>query len=108
MANPPRIWLSNETPAKDEIIRVRAQMTHVMESGLRLDASGQPIPRDTLERFEAHLAGELILSWQPETAISQNPYLEFTFRARESGKLTMVWSDPTGVVAEAERDITVS
>ena len=108
MASPPRIWLSNETPAKDEIVRVRAQITHVMESGLRIDAAGQPIPRDTLERFEAHIGADLILDWKPETAISQNPYLEFTFKARQSGKLTMVWTDATGVVAEAEREITVS
>ncbi|VDC29231.1 thiosulfate oxidation carrier complex protein SoxZ [Pseudogemmobacter humi] len=108
MANPPRIWISNEAPAKDEIVRVRAQVVHVMESGLRQDEAGNPIPRDTLERFEARLNEALLLDWQPETAVAQNPYIEFTFRARESGVLKMVWSDASGIFAEAEKTITLS
>ncbi|NPD17670.1 thiosulfate oxidation carrier complex protein SoxZ [Xinfangfangia sp. D13-10-4-6] len=108
MANPPRIWLSSETPAAGEIVRVRAQVVHIMESGLRLDAAGNAIPRDTLERFSATLGDDVILDWFPETAISQNPYIEFTFKARESGVLKMIWSDQNGVLAEAERAITLS
>lgn len=107
MANPPRIWISNETPAMGEILRVRAQISHVMESGLRLDAAGQPIPRDTLVRFTAHLGEALIMEWQPGTAVSENPYIEFTFRAGESAELHMVWEDATGVIGEAARQITV-
>lgn len=108
MANPPRIWISNETPAQGEIVRVRAQVVHVMESGLRLDETGAPIPRDTLERFEARLGEAVLLDWQPETAVAQNPYIEFTFKARESGVLRMVWTDARGTFAEAEKDITLS
>lgn len=108
MANPPRIWLSTVTPAKDEIVRVRAQVVHVMESGLRMEADGTAIPRDTLERFEARLGEDLILEWLPETAISQNPYIEFTFKARQSGVLKMTWADQRGIFTEAEREITLS
>lgn len=108
MARPPRIWLSNETPALGEVVRVRAQIVHVMESGLRLDALGALIPRNTLSHFTAKLGEDLILDWVPETAISQNPYIEFTFKARQSGTLTMVWSDATGTVAEARQEIIVS
>ena len=53
MSRPPRIWISNETPEKDEIVRVRAQIVHVMESGFRLDANGDPIPADVLTGFTA-------------------------------------------------------
>lgn len=108
MARPPRIWISNETPAKDEIVRVRAQIVHVMESGFRLDANGDAIPPDLLTGFTASLGDTLLMEWLPETAISQNPYLEFTFAARQSGTLRMVWTDETGVVAEAVREITVT
>lgn len=107
MARPPRIWLSTETPAAGEIVRVRAQIVHVMESGLRLDAAGALIPRDTLSHFEARLGDDLILDWIPETAIAQNPYIEFTFKARQSGTLTMVWTDADGALTET-RDITVA
>lgn len=108
MTRPPRIWISNEAPGQGEIVRVRAQIVHVMESGFRLDATGQPIPRDILTGFTATLGDTLLLEWQPETAISQNPYLEFTFAARQSGTLRMIWTDETGTVAEAEREITLA
>lgn len=108
MSRPPRIWISNETPARDEIIRVRAQIVHVMESGFRLDADGQIIPRDVLTGFTATLGDVLLMEWLPETAISQNPYIEFTFAARDSGMLRMVWTDAEGVVAEAEREIRLA
>lgn len=107
MSRPPRIWISNETPAKDEIVRVRAQIVHIMESGFRVDANGDPIPAHLLTGFTAKLGDALLMEWQPETAISQNPYLEFTFAARQSGILRMVWTDETGTVAEAEREIQV-
>lgn len=108
MARPPRIWISNEAPAQGEIVRVRAQVVHVMESGFRMDAAGQPIPRNVLTGFTATLGDRLLLEWQPETAISQNPYLEFTFAARQSGTLRMVWTDESGTVAEAEREIALA
>ena len=82
-------------------------MVHVMESGLRLDASGRTVPQDILTGFTASLGDSLLLEWTPEMAISQNPYIEFTFAARHSGRLRMVWTDRRGVVAQAERDVTV-
>lgn len=107
MARPPRIWISNETPAAGEIVRVRAQMVHVMESGFRVDATGQTIPENILTGFTAALGDAVLLEWLPETAIAQNPYIEFTFAARETGTLRMAWSDSSGVIAEAEKEIAV-
>lgn len=107
MSRPPRIWISNETPAPGEVVRVRAQMVHVMESGFRLDAQGDVIPEDLLTGFTAMLDDVLLMEWLPETAISQNPYIEFTFAARASGTLRMVWTDDSGVVAQAERLVEV-
>ena len=107
MSRPPRIWISNETPAPGEIVRIRAQIVHVMESGFRLDAEGRPIPPDLLTGFTATLDDTVLMEWQPETAISQNPYIEFTFAARASGILRMVWRDESGVITQAEKAITV-
>ena len=107
MTTPPRIWISNETPAPGEIVRVRAQIVHVMESGFRIDASGEAIPPDLLTGFTASIDDALLLEWTPETAVSQNPYIEFTFAARRSGTLRMVWTDSRGIVAEAEREVRI-
>ncbi|MBK4216854.1 thiosulfate oxidation carrier complex protein SoxZ [Paracoccus caeni] len=104
---PPRIWISNETPAQGEVVRIRAQIVHPMETGFRIDAAGQPMPENLLQGFQAHLDDDLLMEWQPETAISQNPYIEFTFAARRSGALRMVWTDQSGDIATVTREITV-
>ncbi|GAA5091814.1 thiosulfate oxidation carrier complex protein SoxZ [Paenalcaligenes hermetiae] len=89
----PRIWISNAKPMAGEIVRVRALIEHRMESGMRLDNDGNVIPRHIVHTFTAKLNDQLLFTWQPETAISQNPYIEFTFVARESGTLSMQWVD---------------
>lgn len=109
MNKPPRVWVSNEKPKAGDILRVRAQMEHVMETGLRNDpATGQPRPRHIVTHFEAKMADKLIFEWDLGTSISQNPYIEFTFKARQSGDLTLLWKDDKGATLTASKTITVS
>ena len=106
---PPRIWISNATPKKGEVLRVRAQIEHTMESGLRTDSStGKLRPRNIVTRFEARLGNQLLFTWEPGISIAQNPYIEFTFAARESGELRMLWKDDEGQTVSAQKPITVS
>ena len=108
-AKPPRVWVSNATPKKGEVLRVRAQMEHVMESGLRTDpATGKLRPRNIVTHFEAKLGNALLFSWEPGISVSQNPYIEFTFVARESGELRLHWKDDTGQTLSAQKGITVA
>lgn len=108
MQKPPRIWISNAAPKAGDIVRVRAQIEHRMESGLRLDAKGQPIARNIVTRFEARLDNDLLFIWSPETAIAQNPFLEFTFMARQSGELKMLWRDDQGLTLTANKALQIS
>ena len=109
MSKPPRIWVSNASPKKGEVVRVRAQMEHVMESGLRTDpATGKVRPRNIVNRFEARLGNALLFTWEPGISIAQNPYIEFTFLARESGELNMLWKDEQGQALNAQKAIAVS
>lgn len=109
MNKPPRIWVSNQNPKAGEILRVRAQMEHVMETGLRTDpATGQARPRYIVKHFEAKMAGKPVFEWNLGTSISQNPYIEFTFKARQSGELTMQWTDDKGETLTASKTIAVS
>lgn len=106
---PPRIWVSNANPKKGEVLRVRAQIEHIMESGLRTDPiTGKVRPRNIVIRFEARLGGDLLFAWQPDISIAQNPYIEFTFLARNSGELNMLWKDDTGQSVSAQKTITVA
>lgn len=104
----PRIWISNATPKTGELVRVRALVEHRMESGLRLNKEGQVVPRNIIHDFKATFNGELLFNWQPETAISQNPYLEFTFVARRSGVLVMSWTDDQGAVITGQTELSIS
>ncbi len=105
---PPRVWISNASPKKGEVLRVRAQIEHIMESGLRTDEAGKIRPRNIVTRFEARLGDALLFSWEPGISVSQNPYIEFTFLARESGELRLHWKDDAGQSASASKSITVS
>ena len=107
MSKPPRIWISNAAPKKGEVLRVRAQIEHVMESGLRTDpATGAIRPRNIITRFEARLGQALLFAWEPGISIAQNPYIEFTFLARESGELRLFWKDDAGQSVSATKAIT--
>lgn len=108
MTKPPRIWISNTNPKKGDLLRVRAQIEHTMESGLRREADGRPKPRNILTSFEARLGKALVFKLEPGISVAQNPYIEFTFLARESGELYMLWKDDAGKTLEARRNIAVS
>ena len=104
---PPRIWVSNATPKKGEVVRVRAQIEHIMESGLRTDAHGKVRPRNIMNHFEARLGDALLFTWDPGISISQNPYIEFTFLARDSGDLNFLWKDEAGQTLTAKKEIRI-
>jgi sulfur-oxidizing protein SoxZ len=40
--------------------------------------------------------------------VAQNPYIEFTFLARQSGTLHFHWKDDGGQTLKAEKAITVA
>lgn len=107
---PPRIWISNANPKKGDVLRVRAQIEHIMESGFRLDEHGKVRPRHIVTRFEARFGPqrELLMGWDPGPAVARNPLIEFTFIARESGELYLHWRDDKGQTLEATRTITVA
>ena len=68
---------------------------------------GKVRPRDIVTRFEARLGSSLLFAWEPGIAIAQNPYIEFTFLARESGELALHWQDDEGRSWRASRAIAV-
>lgn len=108
MSTPPRIWISNRSPKKGEIVVVRAMVQHPMETGLRKQASGELIPRKIINKFDCTLNGKSVLSWNIETGVAANPYLEFRFKAEEAGELKMAWIDDDKTTIEAVEKITLS
>ena len=76
---------------------VRVLMSHEMESGQRKDAAGKTIPAWHITEVVASLNGKTVLTAQWGTAISKNPFLQFTVRGAKAGdKIGVAWIDDRG------------
>ena len=106
MADKPRLKLPKQAK-KGEIIQIKTLVQHVMETGLRKDANGNPIARKILNKFSCTVNGKLVFSADFEPAISANPYIQFKFRAEESGPVVLTWTDDDGSKIVGQESITV-
>lgn len=104
----PRIRLDKKQAKKGELIEVKALVSHIMETGQRKDASGKIVPRKILNKFICTVNGKEVFSADFEPAISANPYIQFKFKAQESGKVVLTWIDDDGSKIVGEESITVS
>ena len=104
----PRIKLDKKEAKKGDIIDVKALVSHVMETGLRKSGDGQVIPRKILTKFTCTVNGKEVFSADFEPAVSANPYIQFKFRATESGPVVLTWIDDDGSKIVGEDSITVS
>jgi sulfur-oxidizing protein SoxZ len=108
MAAKPRIKLDKKEAKKGDIVEVKALVSHVMETGQRKDANGNTIPRKILNKFVCTVAGKQVFAADFETAVSANPYIQFKFKAMESGPVVLTWTDDDGSTIVGEETITVS
>lgn len=97
-----------KTAKKGEMIDIKTTISHKMESGRRKDKKGELIPRQILNKFQAHYNGELVMEADMHPAVSANPYIQFTAVAKESGEFVFTWNDDDGSVYEAKAEITVT
>jgi len=103
----PRIRLDRRQVRKGETVSVKTLVSHIMETGLRKDASGKVIPRMIINTFTCELNGRFVFGCDLEQAVSANPYFEFRFRPEESGTLKFTWIDDEGTRTEATETIMV-
>jgi sulfur-oxidizing protein SoxZ len=108
MSSKPRIRIDKKQAKKGEIVEVKALVAHVMETGQRKDSSGKAIPRKILNKFTCTVNGKEVFSADFEPAISANPYIQFKFKAVESGPVVLTWTDDDGTKIVGEESITVS
>jgi sulfur-oxidizing protein SoxZ len=104
----PRIKLDKKEAKKGDLVEVKALVAHIMESGQRKDASGQTVPRKILNKFTCTVNGKEVFSADFEPAIAANPYIQFKFKAQESGAVVLTWVDDDGSKIVGEDKITVS
>lgn len=102
----PRIKLPKKV-SRNEVIEVKALVRHVMETGNRKDAEGNPIPRNIIHTFTAHFEGELVFHASLGPSISANPYISFFMRVPGPGTFTMTWIDDVGSIITEHAKLNV-
>lgn len=107
MSMKPRIKLDKKEAKKGELVEVKALVQHIMESGQRKDRDGKTIPRKILNKFTCTVNGKEVFSADFEPAVSANPYIQFKFKAQESGPVVLTWVDDDGTKIVGEDNITV-
>lgn len=75
---------------------IRTLINHPMETGLRKDSAGRPIPERIIRSFRASLNDEPVLTVRLHRAIAANPYLLFHLAPPHPGELLLVWEEDTG------------
>jgi sulfur-oxidizing protein SoxZ len=108
MAAEVKIKFDKTEAKKGDLVEVKALVYHPMETGLRKDKNGNPIPRKLLNKFICTVAGKEVFSADFETAILANPYIRFKFRAVESGPVVLTWVDDDGSNIVGQAKITVN
>lgn len=103
----PRVRVPKSASAGETIV-IKTLINHEMESGQRKDSSGNPIPRQIINRFVCEFNGETVIDVHIEPAISTNPYFEFEAVVPESGEFKFTWYDDDGSVYETTAPIEVS
>ncbi len=108
MSVKPRIKLDKKEAKKGDIVEVKALVSHIMETGQRKDRDGKVIPRKILNKFTCTVNGKEVFAADFEPAVSANPYIQFKFKAEQSGPVVLTWTDDDGSTIVGEETITVS
>jgi sulfur-oxidizing protein SoxZ len=108
MSVKPRIKLDKKDVKKGDLVEVKALVSHTMETGQRRDSAGNTIPRKIINRFTCTVNGKEVFSADFEPAVAANPYIQFKFKATESGPVVLTWTDDDGSKIVGEEKITVT
>jgi sulfur-oxidizing protein SoxZ len=93
MAEPMRI----RAKLNGDIVEVKVLIRHDMETGLRKDPSGKPIPAHFIKVLTAKCNEKTVLETVMGIAVSKDPFLSFKFKGGAVGdKVTVTWVDNSG------------
>jgi sulfur-oxidizing protein SoxZ len=83
---------------KDDVVTVKALMTHPMETGTRKDKkTGEMIPAHFIQEVTCTAGGKTVMSALWSGGVSKNPYLSFKFKGASAGDdVTLSWVDNQG------------
>ncbi len=88
---------------KGDTASVKCLMPHPMETGVRKDLDGNPIPAHYIETVTCTHNGEVFMTadWGP--SVSKDPYLGFEVKGAKGGDVIAVsWTDNLGNSSSGE------
>ena len=97
-----------KTAAAGEAFTIKTLISHVMESGLRKDKEGNPIPQNIINRFTCEFNGESVVDMTLWGGVSANPYVEFDAVIDAAGEFKFTWYEDNGNVYEASKSIELA
>ena len=103
MAEPMRI----RAKLTGEIVEVKVLIRHDMETGLRKDAAGKPIPAHFIKTLSAKCNEKTVLETVMGISVSKDPFLSFKFKGGAVGdKVTVTWADNMGETRTDEATVS--
>jgi len=103
MSDPMRI----RAQAQGDKAVVRVLMSHEMETGQRKDSAGKTVPAWFIQEVHASLNGKPVFNALWGTAISKNPFVQFTVKGAKAGDTIVVdWVDNRGDKRSDEATVT--
>jgi sulfur-oxidizing protein SoxZ len=93
-----------KTRLTGNVAEVKSLMLHPMETGARKDPdTGELVPRHHITQLIFAANGEAVMVANFSTAVSKNPYINFSFRGAKAGDtLKVSWVDNRGGSDELE------
>ena len=86
---------------------VRVLMSHEMETGQRRDAGGKVIPAWHITEVTATHNGKPVMTAEWGSAVSKNPFLQFTVKGAKLGdKIGVTWKDNRGDTRSDEATVS--
>lgn len=92
---------------RHEVFQVRTLISHPMETGLRRDSGGNPIPRKLINKFTCKYNDTVVFTADLHESVSSNPFISFYVRAKDSGYLLFTWEEDGGAIFTLENPLTV-
>ena len=97
-----------KTAKMGEVVKIKTMIKHPMETGLRKDDDGNPIPAHHIEKIEVEYLGKTIIRGTWTGAVSKNPFFVFYLKVRGDGEVKVTWKDNQGGVFSATAPIKVA
>ena len=91
---------------EDNIVSVKALLTHPMETGRRKDDKDVLVPAHFIQKIVADWNGEKVFESYWGTGVSKNPFIAFKFKGAAKGDtVKLSWVDNQGGSDSAEVSI---